>query len=70
MKEHRSGNSAISYHIQNCDCNAVANNFRILSTGRSDLEIKIKEALAIKKDKPKLNNQLFQNGASFILNIF
>ena len=58
-----------------CDHNFNENQFQILSTGNSDFDCKItdykiREALLIKSEKPTLNQQLFQNGSTFILCIF
>jgi len=71
-KEHLTGNSPIFDHIRNCnDCNnSVNNNFVILDSARNDFQLKIKEALYIKYNKPSLNTHLFQNGSQFSLNIF
>ena len=65
IKEHRSEKSAIGQHLQTChtcDHNFNENQFQILSTGDSDFDCKIREALLIKSEKPTLNQQLFQNG--------
>ena len=72
-KEHRSEKSAIGQHLQTCytcDHNFNENLFQILSTGNSDFDCKIREALLIKSEKPTLNQQLFQNGSTFILCVF
>ena len=69
IKEHRSEKSAIGQHLQTChtcDHNFNENQFKILSTGNSDFDCKIREALLIKSEKPTLNQQLFQNGSTFI----
>ena len=72
VDEHCTGtkNSAIQTHRQLCTCSPDINDFKIVCSGKSDLDIKIKEALYIKKRKPKLNRQLYQNGSNFVLNIF
>ena len=73
IKEHRSEKSAIGQHLQTChtcDHNFNENQFKILSTGNSDFDCKIREALLIKSQKPTLNQQLFQNGSTFILCVF
>ena len=73
IKEHRSEKSAIGQHLQTChtcDHNFNENQFKILSTGNSDFDCKIREALLIKSEKPTLNQQLFQNGSTFILCVF
>ena len=71
-KEHLKGKSAVFDHVQNCrNCkDASIENFKILNTGNSDLEIKILEALQIKDLKPKLNNQLTHKGACCFLDVF
>ena len=52
-------------------CNhSTIENFHILSHGNNDFDIKVKEALYIKKQKPLLNKHLYQHGASFLLNVF
>ena len=71
-KEHLKGNSAIYEHVRNCQLghNSNLDNFKILGSGSSDTEIRIKEALYIKKHRPKLNNQLSHNGMSYFLSVF
>jgi len=71
-KEHFTGESAIYDHISQCELgrNSTIDNFRVLNSGNSDFEIKIKEALYIKYKKPTLNNQILQRGMSFLLNVF
>ena len=44
--------------------------FKIISNGRTDVECKIKEALIIKSINPTLNQNLFQHGSSFLINVF
>ena len=68
--------SAILDHLRNChECHKTnkqknLNNFEIIRTCRSEYETKIHEALLIRKFQPKLNVQQFNNGASFLLNIY
>ena len=53
IKEHRSEKSAIGQHLQTChtcDHNFNENQFKILSTGNSDFDCKIREALLIKSE--------------------
>ena len=71
-KEHLENNSAIFDHIKTCQkCqNRNIENFQILSTGNSDKDIRIKEALLIKRHKPCLNNQLTHKGMSYFLHLF
>ena len=60
-------------HLQTCHTcgyNFNENQFQILSTGDSDFDCKIREALLISQKKPTLNQQLFQNGSTFILCVF
>ena len=54
VKEHRSEKYATGQHLQTChtcDHNFNENQFQILSTGNSDLDCKIREALLIKSEK-------------------
>jgi len=69
--EHRRGGSAISSHSQECQhCQDFSlHNFRILNSGKSDFETRIKEALYIKYSWSVLNNQLINKGSEFFLNI-
>ena len=48
----------------------MVKNFEIIGTGRSDFEVTVKEALLIKKLNPAFNRQLFQKGASHLLDFF
>ena len=60
--------------MTSCDsCSNIkfsVNSFKIIKKCSSTFETKIHEALLIKKHNPKLNQQLFANGSSFLLNIF
>ena len=58
------------YMCRVCHSNYSIDQFSVVETGKSDNEISIKEALHIKYKKPSLNNQLFTQGSSFVLNIF
>ena len=71
-KEHLRRSSAIFDHTSKCHMgqHCSIENFKVIGQGRSDLEIKIKEALLIKDKRPSLNNQILQNGSSFLLNVF
>ena len=66
--------SAIKDHILSCrKCSNNRfneNNFIIIRKCKSEFCFKIHEALLIKKLSPKLNRQMFANGASYLLNIF
>ena len=46
------------------------NSFTVIRKCNTAYEAKIQEALLIKKQNPKLNKQLYANGASFLLNIY
>ncbi len=73
VKEHlKLKNSAIKQHIDNCNsCKDInITHFKILHSGTSDFNVKVKEALEIKRVNPTLNIQMYQNGASFLLNVF
>ena len=73
VKEHGTSNSAIKDHLQACQtCHSKfsCEQFSIVDSGHSDFEISIKEALHIKRKRPKLNRQMFSQAASFTLNIF
>ena len=75
IEEHKKQDtSAIHKHLSNCgDCQKSGvdiSKFEIITTGRSDFEVTIKEALYIKKLNPVLNKQLFQKGASHLLELF
>ena len=67
IKEYRSEKSAIGQHLQTChtcDHNFNENQFKILSTGNSDFDGKIREVWLIKSEKTTLN------GSTFILCVF
>jgi len=72
--EHRKGSSAIFEHLHICDSCANTNNFlssfKILHQASDKQQLEIIEALYIKKENPKLNSQIFQSGASFLLGLF
>ena len=74
IKEHVSGQSAISDHITvctYCDQNGVTiNNFKILKRCRTKEETPIYEALAIKDKKPILNKNLIKPGKTHTLRVF
>ena len=71
-REHRNSSSAIRDHFRNCELcrESGLTAFSILSKGRSDFEIRIKEALCIKQFKPILNKQLSNCGSEYFLNVF
>ena len=73
VKEHKQGQSAIHDHLEGCDqCKQAfsCKEFSVIDSGRDDYETTIKEALHIKYMKPRLNRQLYSQGASFVLNVF
>ena len=76
VKEHSNSTSpsAICNHLDTClTCKKQfsCDSFKIIDTGRNDMEITIKEALHIKYSQPNLNKQLHgSQGTSFLLNIF
>ena len=47
----------------------ICNNFSVIDSGKNDFEVTIKEAFHIKFSKPIMNNQLFTQGSSFVLNV-
>ena len=70
--------TAIGQHIQDCDhCQEAFmatrldfNSFEIVNKCRSQLECQVREAFLIQKEKPSMNVQLYQGGASLTLKIF
>ena len=71
--EHWTDKSAIGQHLSRCSSSRNGfgiNQFKIVSNGRADVECKIKEALNIKNINPTLNQNLFQHGSSFLINVF
>ena len=44
--------------------------FKVLKKYVNEYDTKIQEALLIKKLNPKLNNQVYAKGVSFLLSIF
>ena len=72
-REHKHANSAVYDHLngsQVCKDRFSVDLFKILESGRNDVETTIKEALYIKSHKPMLSRELYTQGSSFILNIF
>ena len=53
-----------------CDHDFNENQLQILNIGDSDFDCKIGEDLLFKSEKPTLNQQLFQNGSTFIFCVF
>ena len=73
VMEHQSDKSAIGQHLKackSCHDNFGINQFKIINNGQSDLDCKIKEALHIKTFNPSLNQNLYQHGSSFLINVF
>ena len=70
--------TAIGKHIQECDhCQEALTatrldfkSFEILNKCKSPLECQVREAFLIQKEKPSMNVQLYQSGASLTLKIF
>ena len=59
--EHKHANSAVYDHLNDCQVckdRFSADLFKILDSGRNDVETTIKEALYITSHKPMLNRQL------------
>ena len=63
--------SAIKDHLYSCNiCSNIKHSiksFRILRQCANNYDTKINETLLIKRYKPELNRQLFNNGTSFLL---
>ena len=74
VKEHLSGNTAVSDHISVCKtCSArriTIDDFEVLKSCRSKRDTAIYEALLIKKLKPGLNHQLVKPGYTWHLQVF
>ena len=68
--------SKIKDHIIECnlcnkkDMDSLMHRFSVIKKCSSDYDCKIHEALLIKKHQPKLNKQLYENGLSFLLQLF
>ena len=66
--------SVIKNHIMCCNvCSSVKlnlNSFKVIKMCKSEFYTKIHEALFIKKRNSGLNQQLYANGSSFLLNVF
>ena len=68
--------SKIKDHIIECnlckkkDMDGLIHRFSVIKKCSSDYDCKIHEALLIKKHQPKLNKQLYENGLSFLLQLF
>ena len=66
VKEHLSGNTAVSDHIANCNmCSAnkiTISDFEILRKCRTKLDTAVFEAVLIKRHRPVLNRQLIKPG--------
>ena len=68
--------SAVNDHLQKCLYCSSANrdslfsSFSIIKKCKSKYDTKIQEALIIKKENPVLNKQLYENGVSFLLNVY
>ena len=68
--------SKIKDHIIECnlcnkkDMDSLIHRFSVIKKCSSDYDCKIHEALLIKKHQLKLNKQLYENGSSFLLQLF
>ena len=68
--------SKIKEHISECnlcnknDTDSLIHCFIVIKKCSSDYDCKIHEALIIKKQQPKLNKQLYENGSYFLLQLF
>ena len=49
---------------------SLIHRFSVIKKCFSDYDCKIHEALLIKKPQPILNKQLYENGSSFLLQLF
>ena len=50
--------TAVREHIRTCEHSGSFNDFKIVSQGKTDFEILIKESLLVGKEKPILNKQI------------
>ena len=63
-------------HIKNynsCSCNLkkyITKNFKVIKKWKKDCNTKIHDALSNKKRNSSLNKQLYENGSSFLLNVY
>ena len=68
--------SKIKNHIIECnlcnkkDMDSLIHRFSVIKKCSSDYDCKIHEALLIKKHQLKLNKELYENGSSFLLQLF
>ena len=66
--------TSIASHIVDCQTckqnKLVLDDFEVLKQCKNDFETKIHEALLIRKFRPKLNVQLYNSGASFLLKVY
>ena len=60
----------ISIYLSRLMLPSAGKRFSIVDSGHDELETTIKEALHIKYKKPKLNRQLYSQGASIVLGVF
>ena len=49
--------SSIRDHANNCSCSVTLDNFSILSTAKSDLDLRLTESIHIHKHRPRLNDK-------------
>ena len=50
--------SAVSYHLLECDCSLEFDHFDILSFDANKFKLFIKECLLVKRDQPQLNKTI------------
>ena len=76
VREHLSDekDSGIGTHVSTCpDCvssNLGINNFQIIKRCRTAFDAKVFEAFYIQRLQPKLNVQVFHEGAGYLLKVF
>ena len=66
--------TAVASHVTEClTCKqnkTCLDDFEILKHCKTDFETQIHEALLIRKFRPKMNTQLYNSGASYLLKVF
>ena len=65
---------AVASHIVECPTckqhEICLDDFEVVKHCKTDFETKINEALLIRKLRPKMNVQLYNSGASYLIKIF
>ena len=69
MKEHCSTTTAIFDHRLQCSCTCDTEGFSTLASASNDFDLRIKEAILIKRKQPSLNTQLASHGSEFLLTL-